>query len=267
MKKIYTLILSALLVGCSDELDKIGSTTEGAVELTGINATIETSTAGTRAANDPVYLPEHISRFRFEDGDRMTFTTIKRTEHPLSTFNYVGVEFQCNASGAWDRDKNTGYLDGKSDTEHPQRVYWSDALSRHTFIGFSLPKVEDDEEIQPIVNPFDINSNILILNMRDSIKYLYMANYAIILAAGDGKRLGFKTPKCFLKINKKPIYQYSLELFQIFSQIKQIILVVPKHYLHKVKVDSKKVKVVTGGTTRNESFELGIKAIKNIKNN
>lgn len=142
MKKIYTLILSALLVGCSDELDKIGSTTEGAVELTGINATIETSTAGTRTANDPVYLPEHISRFRFENGDRMTFTTIKRTDHALADFNYVGVEFQSNASGAWDRDKNTGYLDGKSTSEHPQRVYWSDALSRHTFIGFSLPKVE-----------------------------------------------------------------------------------------------------------------------------
>lgn len=142
MKKIYTLILSALFVGCSEELDKIEPAAEGAVELTGINATIETSTAGTRAANDPVYLPEHISRFRFENGDRMTFTTIKRTEHALADFNYVGVEFQSNASGAWDRDKNTGYLDGKSTSEHPQRVYWSDALSRHTFIGFSLPKVD-----------------------------------------------------------------------------------------------------------------------------
>lgn len=141
MKKIYILLLSALFVGCSDELDKFDPEAEGAVELKGINATIETSTSDTRAANDPVYLPEHISRFRFEDGDRMTFTTIKRTEHPLSTFNYVGVEFQCNASGAWDRDKNTGYLDGKLTTEHPQRVYWSDALSQHTFIGYSLPKV------------------------------------------------------------------------------------------------------------------------------
>lgn len=92
-----------------------------------------------------------------------------------------------------------------------------------------------------------------------------MANYAIILAAGDGKRLGSKTPKCFLKINKKPIYQYSLELFQIFSQIKQIILVVPRQYLHKVKIDNKKIKVVAGGKNRNESFEHGIKAISNPK--
>ena len=91
-----------------------------------------------------------------------------------------------------------------------------------------------------------------------------MANYVIILAAGNGKRLGSNTPKCFLKINKKPIYQFSLELFQLFSQIKQIILVVPKRYVNKVKIANDKIKVVAGGTTRNESFELGLKAIKYI---
>ncbi len=92
-----------------------------------------------------------------------------------------------------------------------------------------------------------------------------MANYAIILAAGDGKRLGCKTPKCFLKINKKPIYQYSLELFQVFSQIKQIILVVPKQYLSKITNLNSKVKLVVGGCTRNESFECGLKAIQTPK--
>lgn len=94
-----------------------------------------------------------------------------------------------------------------------------------------------------------------------------MNNYAIILAAGDGKRVGSKTPKCFIKINKKPIYQYTLELFALISQIKQVILVVPKQYLSKIKTDNKKIKIVVGGKTRNESFERGLKAIKNIKNN
>lgn len=94
-----------------------------------------------------------------------------------------------------------------------------------------------------------------------------MANYVIILAAGDGKRLGFKTPKCFIKINKKPIYQYSLELFQIFSQIKQIILVVPKRSLRAFTSLDTKIKVVAGGNTRNESFECGLKAIKALKPN
>lgn len=94
-----------------------------------------------------------------------------------------------------------------------------------------------------------------------------MANYAIILAAGDGKRLGSKTPKCFIKIHNKPIYQFSLELFQILPVLKQVILVVPKQYLKQVKPENKKVKIVAGGNTRNDSFERGLKAIKNIKTN
>lgn len=94
-----------------------------------------------------------------------------------------------------------------------------------------------------------------------------MANYVIILAAGDGRRLGSKTPKCFIEINKKPIYQYSLELFQIFSQIKQIILVVPKQYLNKLSISDSRIKVVAGGNDRNKSFENGLKAISDIKNN
>lgn len=94
-----------------------------------------------------------------------------------------------------------------------------------------------------------------------------MSKYAIILAAGDGKRLAAKKPKCFIKVNNKPIYQYSLELFQILPEIKQVILVVPKQYLSKVKPENDKVKIISGGLTRNESFELAIKAIRNIKTN
>lgn len=94
-----------------------------------------------------------------------------------------------------------------------------------------------------------------------------MANYAIILAAGDGIRLGSKTPKCFIKVNKKPIYEYSLELFQILPQFKQVILVVPQKYLSKIKTDNKKIKIVVGGKTRNESFENGLLAIKSLKSN
>lgn len=94
-----------------------------------------------------------------------------------------------------------------------------------------------------------------------------MSNYAIILAAGDGKRLGSKIPKCFIKINKKPIYQYSLELFALFSQIKQIILVVPKQYLGKISNLDSRIKIVAGGNDRNKSFENGLRAISSIKNN
>lgn len=114
---------------------------EGEVELTGVDAVIASgNSTRTRAEGDPapVYLEEHISRYRFVDTDRMTFTTVKRTENPLPRFTYTNIAFQNNASGAWDRDKETG-SDGVNGTTHPVRIYWSDATNPHTFIGYSLP--------------------------------------------------------------------------------------------------------------------------------
>ena len=94
-----------------------------------------------------------------------------------------------------------------------------------------------------------------------------MANYVIILASGDGKRMGYKTPKCFININKTPIYLFSLKTFSKIKQFKQIILVVPKGYKNKVKMIDKRMIIATGGATRNQSFENGIKTLKNLKKN
>ncbi|MCQ3907415.1 MAG: 2-C-methyl-D-erythritol 4-phosphate cytidylyltransferase [Mycoplasmoidaceae bacterium] len=94
-----------------------------------------------------------------------------------------------------------------------------------------------------------------------------MANYAIILAAGDGKRLGSTIPKCFIKINKTPIYQFSLDTFCQISDIKKIILVVPKQYKNKVKNNCQKVEIITGGSTRNKSFENAMKALSTLSDN
>lgn len=94
-----------------------------------------------------------------------------------------------------------------------------------------------------------------------------MANYAIILAAGDGKRLGSKTPKCMLKLDSDPIWAYSVETFSLVPAIKQIILVVPSAYKNRIKHWNPIVKIVAGGKDRNESFECGLAAIENPKHN
>lgn len=143
---IYILLLAIVFAGCHDELEKF-PVSEGEVELTVLNATIasKSDVIQTRADGDPlpvVYLEDAISRFRFVNNDAITFTTIRRTTNALGRFNYSDITFRSNASGAWDRDKNTG-----SDSEpsnagvHPVRIYWSDATSPHTFIGYSLPNV------------------------------------------------------------------------------------------------------------------------------
>ena len=52
-----------------------------------------------------------------------------------------------------------------------------------------------------------------------------MKKYAIILAAGQGKRSGLDFPKQFYKINDKPIICYTIEKFLKIKKI-EIILVV-----------------------------------------
>ena len=48
---------------------------------------------------------------------------------------------------------------------------------------------------------------------------------AIVLAAGQGKRMHSKIQKQFLEIGGKPILYYSLRCFQESSRIEDIILV------------------------------------------
>lgn len=137
-RNLYTLIIAALAcAGCSDDMTN-GSSMANTIELTTINASIEYGTQ-TRSASDVEYLEDHISRYQFVSGDRMTFTKIERTSNPITRFQYRDVVFNSNASGAWERDKQTG-----SSVEypkvHPERIYWSDATSAHRFVGFSLPK-------------------------------------------------------------------------------------------------------------------------------
>lgn len=146
---IYCLLLAIVLTGCDNSLEN-AIFTEGEVELTTLNATIasKSNVLPTRADGDPepprpvVYLEDAISRFRFVDNDEITFTSIHRTANALARFNYKDITFRSNSSGAWDRDKNTGSDSEPSNTGIPPvRIYWSDATSPHTFIGYSKPNV------------------------------------------------------------------------------------------------------------------------------
>lgn len=133
------------LAGCSSDILFSDAELSGAVEISQIKANIEAD-ANTRSASDIVYLEDRISRFQFVSGDQMTFTKIQRRDNAIDRFNYKDVAFDYNASGAWTRDKSTGYnleADGNGNINkeaHPERIYWSDATSPHTFVGYSLPK-------------------------------------------------------------------------------------------------------------------------------
>ena len=91
---------------------------------------------------------------------------------------------------------------------------------------------------------------------------------AIVLAAGQGKRMGTKVQKQYLEIDGKPVLYYSLYAFEQSPIIDEIILVVGegqaeychneivvKYGIHKVK------KIVQGGAERYHSVWNGLQEV------
>ena len=92
---------------------------------------------------------------------------------------------------------------------------------------------------------------------------------AIVLAAGQGKRMHSKVQKQFLEIGQKPIVYYSLHCFQESPRIQEIILVTSKEmipYCEKEIVKKygfgKVTRIVEGGKERYDSVYAGLKACK-----
>lgn len=92
-------------------------------------------------------------------------------------------------------------------------------------------------------------------------------NIAIMPAAGIGSRMGEvckETPKQFLKVFKKPIMIYTLEVYEKCKDIDAIIVVCHKDWMDFLnkeisKSELTKIKaVVPGGATGQESINIGI---------
>lgn len=93
---------------------------------------------------------------------------------------------------------------------------------------------------------------------------------AIVLAAGQGKRMGSAMPKQFLEIHGKPLLCYALECFEASPLISEIVLVTGEEnraYCQKEIVEaygfSKIKKIVAGGKERYDSVYEGLKACEN----
>ena len=91
---------------------------------------------------------------------------------------------------------------------------------------------------------------------------------AIVLAAGQGKRMGTKVQKQYLEIKGKPVLYYSLKVFEQSELIDEIILVVgenQREYCEKEIVSkyeiSKVTKIVQGGAERYHSVWSGLQEI------
>lgn len=94
-----------------------------------------------------------------------------------------------------------------------------------------------------------------------------MKTTAIVLAAGQGKRMGTDVAKQFLLLNGQPVLYYSLKNFED-SSVDEVILVTGEamqEYCKKELVEKygfQKVKrIVTGGEERYHSVAFGLRAV------
>lgn len=93
---------------------------------------------------------------------------------------------------------------------------------------------------------------------------------AVVLAAGKGKRMGEDINKVYLRLAGKFVIQYSIETFAQCGQVSEIVLVVNKtdsaHYEKAIsdsKCSEQRVKVVEGGSRRQDSSLAGVRAATN----
>lgn len=93
-------------------------------------------------------------------------------------------------------------------------------------------------------------------------------NIAIILAAGQGKRMGRSTKKQFLKIKNKYLLEYSLNTYLKLKFIDKIILVTNLNDIPKslIKKYAGKVIFIEGGSERYESVYNALDFIDKILN-
>ena len=142
MKKTISYIICALsLVACGDDADLVLPDTQDVVPLAGIDAEVY-SGASTRAP--ALDKDNHVGRSVFVNADQMVLTSIKRTQNPVPKFSYKGIVYDYSVEkgqtyGSWNRDEKKGCTEADPNTV-PLRIYWSDAASAHTYIGYSLPQ-------------------------------------------------------------------------------------------------------------------------------
>jgi 2-C-methyl-D-erythritol 4-phosphate cytidylyltransferase len=91
-----------------------------------------------------------------------------------------------------------------------------------------------------------------------------LRTWAIVLAAGDGVRLGADRPKAFVKLGGRVLLSHSVELLDGHPAVDGVVLVVPEGWeepatlLADDLVAGKVAAAVTGGATRADSVACGL---------
>jgi 2-C-methyl-D-erythritol 4-phosphate cytidylyltransferase len=91
-----------------------------------------------------------------------------------------------------------------------------------------------------------------------------LETWALVVAAGEGRRLGGDLPKAFVGLGERPLLAYAVELLEEHPAVDRIVLVVPAGWEEPVSllVDElaagKVAAAVPGGPTRADSVAAGL---------
>ncbi|WAM34708.1 2-C-methyl-D-erythritol 4-phosphate cytidylyltransferase [Caldicellulosiruptor morganii] len=95
-----------------------------------------------------------------------------------------------------------------------------------------------------------------------------MTTFAIVCAAGSGKRFGGKTPKQFLFLNNKMVIEYSLSVFENSPFIDSVVILIPSGYREIGDLLKEKYKKVIlwdyGEDERAKTVKKGLELVKGM---
>lgn len=95
-----------------------------------------------------------------------------------------------------------------------------------------------------------------------------MKKYAVIVAGGEGKRMGGEVPKQFMILEEKPLLYYTVKAFLDSFDDMHIILVLPEQSIGAGQeiidafFDYTRIKICTGGSSRFQSVKNGLQLIE-----
>lgn len=84
---------------------------------------------------------------------------------------------------------------------------------------------------------------------------------AVLVAAGEGFRLGADVPKAFVPVAGRTLLEHACTRFAGVSRIRDCLVVAPPEWVDRARAHAGGATVVAGGATRQESVEAGLRAL------
>ena len=95
-----------------------------------------------------------------------------------------------------------------------------------------------------------------------------MLKYAVIVAGGNGSRMGGILPKQFMLLKDKPVLYYTIKAFLEAYDDLQAVLVLPVEYIDMGQeiidayFDKDRIRITAGGDTRFQSVKNGLQLVE-----